>query len=191
MVRYFSDASNSRVYEKSFLNDHQGLYSLLNNLSEYRRKIILFGLSFALLDFVKCFKVDLENLIVIETGGMKNSNQEIDKDTLLHQLKLGFPKAVIHSEYGMTELISQAYSKDGTHYTAAPLMKFLITDPTDPTIHLTPGKRGIINVIDLGNLHTCSFLQTGDLGILNEQLQLEVLGRFKPEEVRGCVQMYE
>jgi hypothetical protein len=110
---------------------------------------------------------------------------------LINQLKTGFPNAKIHSEYGMTELMSQAYADDALHYIAGATMKFFIGDPTDPFQFFPLGRRGIINIIDLANLHTCSFIQTGDLGLLNEAGGLQVLGRFKMEDVRGCVQMYD
>ncbi len=191
MFNSFSKGSKSVVHESSFINDHQALYNLLSSSEYLNKKIILIGLSFALLDFVNNYLIENTNMIVIETGGMKGNGRKTDKEILLGELRKGFPNAEVHSEYGMTELMSQAYALDGKHYSSAPVVNFLISDPSDPTVFLPYGKRGIINVIDLGNINTCSFLQTGDLGIINENQQLEVLGRYNPDEVRGCIQMYE
>lgn len=191
MVQFFVKASGSSVPAVSFINNHQELYKLMTRDTYKNKKIILIGLSFSLLDFAEQFVLDHPQLIVIETGGMKNSKRIMDKQRLIATLQQGFPNAAIHSEYGMTELMSQAYAADALHYSCAPVLKILISDPTDPTQFLSHGKRGIINIIDLGNLYTGSFIQTGDLGIINENGQLEVLGRYNPEEARGCVQMIE
>jgi hypothetical protein len=191
MVQSFTKISNASNSLDTLLNDHKAIYELLSSDNYWNKKVILFGLSLSLLDFVRHYVVDHPDLIVIETGGMKSSNRKTDKESLLAALKIGFPKASIHSEYGMTELMSQAYAKDSKLYSSPPVLKFLISDPTDPTVFLSQGSRGIINLIDLGNINTCSFIQTGDLGILHENERLEVLGRFNPEETRGCVQMIE
>ncbi len=191
MFQYFMNASGSGNYEHSYLNDFASLFHLLTKPEMSRKKRILFGLSIALLDFAKVYMVEASDLIVIETGGMKSLNRVIDKETLIQELKRGFPNAEIHSEYGMTELMSQAYAMDGIHYASAPILKYIISDTTDPLSFLETGRRGAVNVIDLGNLHTCSFLQTGDLGVLDHSHRLDVLGRYHPDDIRGCGQMYE
>lgn len=160
-------------------------------MHKLNKQVILFGVSFALLDFANQFNLIHPNLIVIETGGMKGRRREIAKTDLIGQLQSGFPQSKIVSEYGMTELLSQAYALDGINYSSHPLLKFLITDPSDPFLFLPNSKRGIINVIDLANIHSCSFIKTGDLGQLNPLGELQVLGRFDFEEMRGCSQLYE
>lgn len=191
MCNFLRKESFSTVDRLSFMHDFKALYNFINEAKFINKKIILIGLSAALMDFIEVYNVEANNMIVIETGGMKSSHREIDKGHLLQSLKEGFPNAKIHSEYGMTEMMSQAYAMDGLHYSFAPIVKCMISDPTDPTQFLINGKRGVVNVIDLGNVSTCSFLQTGDLGILDDQNRLEILGRFDPEDVRGCTQLYE
>lgn len=191
MVNYFVNKANRFSKEVFFLHDFHSLNKLLNDVQEKNRKIILFGVSFALLDFVKEYKINNSDLIIIETGGMKGRRSEIEREVLISELQIGFPHSKIHSEYGMTELHSQAYAMDGMYYSAPPFLKFLISEPTDPMNFLECGQRGIINIIDLANLNTCSFLQTEDIGMLNEQGQLRVYGRYNSENLRGCVQMYE
>lgn len=191
MVRYFVNTANQQGKDVFFINDFNQLEFKLNALHSLNKSVILFGVSFALLDFTKLFKLNHPNLIVIETGGMKGRRREIAKTELIYQLQLGFPQSKIVSEYGMTELLSQAYALDGINYSSHPILKFLITDPSDPFSFLPNSKRGRINVIDLANIHSCSFIQTGDLGQLNSQGELQVLGRFDLEDLRGCNQLYE
>jgi hypothetical protein len=191
MVDGFASIANSIVKNWSFLSDPNAMIDFLNESQTLNKQIVLFGLSFALVDFAANNIIENENVIVIETGGMKNMNKQMDRTEIKTVLKKCFPNARIHSEYGMTELMSQAYSNENMLYKASPFMKFMISDPTEPSNFLPAGQRGLINIIDLGNVHTCSFIQTGDVGILNEEGELQVLGRFNPEELRGCVQMYE
>jgi hypothetical protein len=191
MFMGFAGIAGSYIPGVSYLHSFQQLNKELRRLNDTNHQVILLGLSFALVDYVKKFETDFPNGIVIETGGMKNQHRQLEKNQILEALKKGFPKAKIHSEYGMTELLSQAYAMDGIHYTTSNTMNILISDPTDPFQFLEPNTRGIINIIDLGNLFTCSFLQTGDLGMLDSDGCFQVFGRYQAEDMRGCVQWFE
>jgi len=191
MVSHFVNSANKLGKDVFFIDDFKSLELKLKALNKLNKQVILFGVSFALLDFANQFNLIHPNLIVIETGGMKGRRREIAKTDLIGQLQSGFPQSKIVSEYGMTELLSQAYALDGFNYRSHPLLKFLITDPSDPFLFLQNSKRGIINAIDLANIHSCSFIKTGDLGQLNPMGELQVLGRFDFEEMRGCSQLYE
>jgi hypothetical protein len=165
-------------------------HELVGKLKEFKgggRKGILLGVSFALLDLAEQYAPDLSGMIVIETGGMKGRRQEITREELHSVLKAGFNVTTIHSEYGMTELLSQAWSKgDGLFY-CPQWMRVVIRDPLDPlTLFNNPGKTGGINIIDLANINSCSFLSVGDLGKLHPDGGFEVLGRFDSSDVRGC-----
>ena len=151
------------------------------------RKILLLGVSFALLDLAEKQSPDLSGVIVMETGGMKGRRKELTRFELHSILKDKFNVPSIHSEFGMTELMSQAYSKgDGIFY-CPPWMKVVIRDPRDPmTLYTETGRTGGINIIDLANINSCSFIATGDLGRLHEDGGFEVLGRFDSSDIRGC-----
>jgi phenylacetate-coenzyme A ligase PaaK-like adenylate-forming protein len=151
------------------------------------RKILLIGVSFALLDLAEKYSPDLSGVIVMETGGMKGRRKEMTREELHSVLRQGLNVKIIHSEYGMTELLSQAYSKgDGIFY-CPPWMKILIRDPADPlSVFSSPGRTGGINIIDLANIHSCSFISTGDLGKIHDDGGFEVLGRFDNSDIRGC-----
>ncbi|MGE5406893.1 MAG: hypothetical protein ACM3NR_04190 [Methanosarcina sp.] len=151
------------------------------------RKVLLLGVSFALLDLAEKKSPDLSGFTVMETGGMKGRRKEITRAELHEILRAKFNVTGIHSEYGMTELMSQAYSQgDGIFY-SPPWMKVLIRDPQDPlTIYDETGRTGGINLIDLANINSCSFLATGDLGKLNDDGGFEVTGRFDNSDIRGC-----
>jgi hypothetical protein len=151
------------------------------------QKALLIGVSFALLDLAEQLSPDLSGVIVMETGGMKGRRKELTRQELHAILKNKFNVRSIHSEYGMTELLSQAYSKgDGIFY-CPPWMKVLIRDPLDPlTIYSEPGKTGGINIIDLANVNSCSFIATGDLGRVFDDGGFEVLGRYDNSDIRGC-----
>ncbi|MBC7556599.1 MAG: acyl transferase [Chryseobacterium sp.] len=180
-----------------FLYNHQELFDLLKKLSKENKKIILFGVSFALLDFLDFADSSLqiiefsENLTIIETGGMKGRKEEITKDELLKILQNGFKTDKIYSEYSMTELLSQAYSLGNNSYDCPPWMRILVRNVEDPFSYEIAGKTGALNIIDLTNLHTCSFIATQDLGKLIENtsrnnLQFQVLGRIDHSDIRGC-----
>jgi len=150
-------------------------------------KIILLGVSFALLDLAEEGSADLSDIIVMETGGMKGRRKELTRPELHQILMKNLNLDSVHSEYGMTELLSQAYSKGGGIFYAPPWMKIVIRDPQDPfSLYSEPGRTGGINIIDLANLNSCSFLSTGDLGKLHEDGGFEVLGRFDNSDIRGC-----
>lgn len=167
------------------------LVTLLKDSSHSDKRLVLFGVSFALYDLAREEFMDNANLSIIETGGMKTDSRSIDKSEILHQLNKAFPSSVILSEYGMTELMSQAYSMDGINYTSAPWFKIMISAIDDPTTLLSVGRRGRINIIDLANVDTCSFVQTADAGILNSDETFNILGRIDDQELRGCNLMIE
>ena len=170
-----------------FLYDHDQLADSLKALSLNGMKSILIGVSFALLDFAAQYSFPLgENIIIMETGGMKGRKEEITRAELHKTLGKAFQQKLIHSEYGMTELLSQAYSAgDGKFYTP-PWMKVFIRDIRDPFNILTEGKTGAINIIDLANIHSCAFVETQDIGKLNPDGSFEVLGRIDSSDIRGC-----
>ena len=175
-------------------NVHSGFY--LHNLHELKEKLItlnsnhqktlLIGVSFALLDLVEKHQFSLKNTVIMETGGMKGRRKELIREELHQVLCEGFGVKQIHSEYGMTELLSQAYSKGNGQFECPPWMKVLIRDPEDPLTLLSTGKTGGINVIDLANINSCSFIATQDLGKMHETGTFEVLGRFDNSDIRGC-----
>ena len=170
-----------------FLKNHEALKTVLEKLSQTQEKTLLIGVSFALLDFIE--KHDLpfnKNLIVMETGGMKGKRKEMIREELHVILTKNFKTTSIHSEYGMTELLSQAYSKGEGKFHCPAWMKVLIRKQDDPFSYETNGNTGAINVIDLANIHSCAFIQTDDLGKQHKDESFEVLGRFDAADVRGC-----
>lgn len=171
-----------------FYRDDTG--ALLTEIYEARktgRKVLLVGVSFALLNLAEKYSPDLSGVIVMETGGMKGRRKEITRQELHAILKQKLNTDVIHSEYGMTELLSQAYSEGDGIFRTPPWMKILIRDPYDPLkIIRTPHFPGGINIIDLANINSCSFIATSDLGKLHENGSFEVLGRIDNSDIRGC-----
>jgi phenylacetate-coenzyme A ligase PaaK-like adenylate-forming protein len=149
-------------------------------------RTILFGASFALIDFAERFPVNINGMIVMETGGMKGRRKEMIREELHEILCRRLNVERVHSEYGMTELLSQAYSSGNGIFRAPPWMKILIRDVNDPLQFLPGGQTGGINIIDLANLNSCSFIATQDLGKLHEDGSFEVVGRFDDSDVRGC-----
>lgn len=183
MVKLWMDKAGKGDF---YLYDHQKLHAdLLKNENE-QRKSILIGVSYALLDFVEKYQMNLNHTIVVETGGMKGKKKELTKSELHQRLKKGFGVAEIHSEYGMTELLSQAYSQGNFNFKTPPWMRVLTRDTEDPLTILSNQKTGGINVIDLANLNACSFIATDDLGITYDDHSFEILGRFDHSDVRGC-----
>lgn len=174
-----------------FLYNHAELLELLNKLQN--KKIILFGVSFALLDFLDyCHSEQSdaslnfpENLIVIETGGMKGRKEEMTKDELLKILQEGLKTDKIYSEYSMTELLSQAYSLGNNEYECPNWMRIMVRNAEDPLAYEKEGRTGAINIIDLANIHSCSFIATQDLGKI-EGDKFQVLGRIDHSDIRGC-----
>ena len=169
-----------------YMNDLKGLSERLNHLDAVGTKILLVGVSFALLDLLDYHQFKLKNALIMETGGMKGRRKELIRDELHALLKKGFGVNQIHSEYGMTELLSQAYSKGDGIFQTPPWMQVRIRDTEDPFAKLVTGKTGGINIIDLANLNSCSFIATQDLGKVYEDGNFEVLGRFDHSDVRGC-----
>ena len=171
-----------------FLYQHEELRDRLEKLSSSGVKILLLGVSFALLDFVEKYSVKLpETAVVMETGGMKGRRKEMVREELHAILKEGFGVRSIHSEYGMTELLSQAYSKGAGLYTTPPWMRIRFRDAHDPLSPLAgTGNRGGIDVTDLANIDSCCFISTEDLGINHEDGTFEVLGRITGSDIRGC-----
>ncbi|HIB77479.1 MAG TPA: acyl transferase, partial [Flavobacteriales bacterium] len=169
-----------------FLNEFGLLKNTLKELEKQAQPTILIGVTFALLDFVEQFQLKVPNIIVMETGGMKGRRNELTRTELHSILKKGFGSREIHSEYGMTELLSQAYSKGKGVYHPPNWMKVVARDVEDPLILLPPGTRGAINIIDLANVHSCSFIATDDIGLVNEDGTFEILGRLDGSEMRGC-----
>ncbi len=169
-----------------FLNQLDELASLLKQLDSVGQKVILIGVSFALLDLAEKFSFQLKNTIVMETGGMKGRRKEMVREELHETLCRSLGVSQIHSEYGMTELLSQAYSNGEGIFRCPPWMQIRIRDPYDPFFYLPSGRSGAINVIDLANLNSCSFIQTDDLGKLFADGSFEVLGRMDNAQVRGC-----
>ena len=158
---------------------------MMDALKEGHR-IMLFGVTFALLDMVENYPVQIPDAIIIETGGMKGRRRELTRMELHETLKKGFGVEKIHSEYGMTELLSQAWSKGDGIFHCPPWMDILISDPNDPLAYLENERTGGINVIDLANIYSCSFIATQDLGRKSNDGSFEVLGRFDASDIRGC-----
>jgi hypothetical protein len=168
-----------------FLHDLKGLHEKLKEAASDHKKTLLLGASYALLDFAEQYPIDLGNVIIMETGGMKGNRREMIREELHEILCRMFNVEKIHSEYGMTEL-SQAYSSGNGIFRAPPWMKVLIRDTNDPFHYLPTGQTGGINIIDLANIYSCSFIATQDLGRLHDDGSFEVLGRFDESDVRGC-----
>ena len=185
MVNDFIQKSKN---EKSgfYLNNLDELAKNLEDLDKNNEKVLLIGVSFALLDLVEKHKFNLKNTIVMETGGMKGRRKELIRSALHQILCEGFGVENIHSEYGMTELLSQAYSKGNGIFECPPWMKILTRDTEDALTILPEGKSGGINIIDLANVNSCSFIATQDLGKTYPNGTFEVLGRFDNSDIRGC-----
>jgi len=169
-----------------YLNNLEQLAENLRKLEKENQATLLLGVSFALLDLAEQFPQPLNKTILMETGGMKGRRKEITREELHRTLKNAFNSTAIHSEYGMTELLSQAYSKGEGLFNCPPWMQILIREQDDPLGYASPGKTGGINVIDLANIDSCSFIATSDLGRKQTDNRFEVLGRFDSSDVRGC-----
>ena len=169
-----------------FLNEYDELARILQKLSAKNTPVILIGVSFALLEMAEKYQLSLPNTTVIETGGMKGRRKEIIREELHQKLITAWGLSNVHSEYGMTELLSQAYSRESGLFHGPSWMRILIRDTEDPLKFLSAGKTGGINVIDLANIYSCSFLATQDLGKMSKEGGFEVLGRFDHSDVRGC-----
>jgi len=169
-----------------YLDDMTGLSEKLTELDKKGEKTLLIGVTFALLDLIEAHQFDLKNTIIMETGGMKGRRKELIRVELHETLCKGFGVTQIHSEYGMTELLSQGYSKGKGIFECPPWMKVLSRDTEDALTILENHKTGGLNVIDLANYNSCSFIATQDLGKVNSNGTFEVLGRFDHSDIRGC-----
>ena len=186
MAQHFIQVSDSE-HSGFYLYNHDELLQKVNKLRHGSRKILLLGVTFALLDLADSNEPlgPLDNLMVMETGGMKGRRKEMIREEVHDTLKSYFGVESIHSEYGMTEMMSQAYSKGQGKYQLPASVQIMLRDINDPWSWATRSQGGI-NVIDLGNFHSCAFLETQDLGRFDEDGNLEVLGRIDNSEIRGC-----
>lgn len=186
MVKHLIELSRS---------DHSGFY--LSNMRELRtmiknlqgindKKIMLWGVTFALLELASNYPLNMDNMIVIETGGMKGKGEEIVRTELHEQLAKNLNIDSIHSEYGMTELLSQAYAFDNGRFQCPPWMRVFTREINDPFCMVQDGQQGVINIIDLANIHSCAFIETEDLGRVNADGTFEILGRLDNSDMRGC-----
>ncbi|MEP1490544.1 MAG: acyl transferase [Algibacter sp.] len=179
--------SQSNHKESGFyLDTISELKDTLIKLDSEGKKVLLIGVSFALLDLVEAYQFDLKNTIIMETGGMKGRRKELIRDELHQQLQNGFGVNFIHSEYGMTELLSQGYSNGNGIFRAPKWMQVLTRDTEDALSIQAKGQAGGINVIDLANINSCSFIATQDLGRVYNDGSFEIIGRFDNSDIRGC-----
>lgn len=188
LIYMVDDFIKTSQYSQSgyFLYNHQELHNTLTELKNLKIPTIMFGVTYALLDFTESHSIEFPQLIIIETGGMKGKRKEMIREELHASLCKGFGVQNIHSEYGMTELLSQAYSQDAGVFRCPPWMQVIIRDINDPLSLIEHGRTGGINVIDLANLNSCSFIATQDIGRLYKNGRFEVLGRFDNTDIRGC-----
>ena len=185
MVDYFISRSNHEA-SGFYLKDNTNMLNNIRKLLSRGQKVVLFGVTYALLDLVSEGQTDLEGLVIIETGGMKGRRKEMTKEELYGYLTKAFNVKVIHSEYGMTELLSQAYSFEEGKFHTPKWMKVMVRDLNDPFSYIPCGKSGGVNVIDLANLNSCSFIETKDIGVAFEDETFKILGRFDNSDIRGC-----
>jgi hypothetical protein len=185
MVKDLIELSNNE-HSGFYLNNYDDLITKLVELDNAGQNILLIGVTYALLDLVEKQKFQLKNTIIMETGGMKGKRKELIREELHEILCVGFGVSSIHSEYGMTELLSQAYSLGNGIFECPAWMQILIRDTEDAMTYVSNGKTGGINVIDLANINSCSFIATQDLGKKYNNNTFEVLGRFDNSDIRGC-----
>lgn len=163
--------------------------SIIDEIIAAGKKVMVFGAAFGLLDMIELGSPNFpKDSVILETGGMKTHRREMSKEDLHQKLADGFgiPKSQVHSEYGMTELLSQAYSQGSLWFDPVPWMNISIRNPQNPMEILPKGEEGLIGIIDLANINSCSFILTGDKGVQNEKGQFQVLGRWNPMNLRGC-----
>lgn len=188
MVHYLQQLSGHPL-NGNFLNDLHTVHQRLQENEKNGQPTLLFGVTYALLDLAARFPLKLGHTTIIETGGMKGQRKEMTREALHQELQQAFGPRPVVSEYGMTELLSQAWLMDGT-FACPPWMKVLVRDKNDP-LTIKPSGAGGVNVIDLANIHSCSFIATGDAGRLYENGRFDVLGRLDNRDIRGCNLMYE
>lgn len=188
MIQTLIDQDNSGLSRFLPLNEPLNP-GAVKEVGRQGKQLILFGAAFGLLDLLEIEDITLpSDSIVIETGGMKTHRREISRSELHKRLAKGFglDGSRIHSEYGMAELLSQAYTRGGKWFQTVPWMDVTIRNPENPAEILPPYKEGLIGVVDLANVHSCSFLLTGDKGIMDNKGRFQVLGRWDPKDLRGC-----
>lgn len=185
MSAYFISQTGSSL-SGFYLDDYEKLVRNLTVARKSNRKTILIGVTFALLDLVEIYQPDFEGVVIMETGGMKGRRKELIRKELHTILKDGFNVSTIHSEYGMTELMSQAYAAKDGRFLLPPWMRIVIRDLNDPFDAGLINTNGGINVIDLANVDSCAFVETQDVGRINDDGTFEVLGRFDNSDIRGC-----
>lgn len=168
-----------------YLYEHENLYNTLQKLEQQGQKTLLIGVTFGLLDFAEKYRMELKNTVIMETGGMKGRRKEITRAELHAILTQRLGVETIHAEYGMTELLSQAYSKGNGLFDCPPWMKALVRKEDDPLETHLQGE-GIINIIDLANIWSCSFIATEDVGRIDGQGRFEISGRLDNSDIRGC-----
>ena len=169
-----------------YLHNYDELRQVINTLEETKQPYLLFGVTYALLQMAEKFPIKMNYGEIIETGGMKGRGKELIREDLHHILKQAFGLPHIYSEYGMTELLSQAYLMDKDNFCPPPWMKILIRNTYNPFEYLENGQSGALNVIDLANLFSCCFIETQDNGIVNADGFFKVTGRMDNSEIRGC-----
>jgi phenylacetate-coenzyme A ligase PaaK-like adenylate-forming protein len=185
MVKDLIELSNNE-HSGFYLNNYDELMAKLIELDNAGQNVILIGVTYALLDLIEKQKFQLKNTIIMETGGMKGKRKEMIREELHEILCNGFGVQNIHSEYGMTELLSQAYSLGNGIFECPAWMQILIRDTEDALTYVANGKTGGVNVIDLANINSCSFIATQDLGKKQPNNSFEILGRFDNSDIRGC-----
>jgi len=185
MVKDLIELSNNE-HSGFYLHNYDELISKLIQLDNSGQNVILIGVTYALLDLIEQQNFQLRNTIIMETGGMKGKRKEIIREELHETLCKGFGVSNIHSEYGMTELLSQAYSLGNGIFECPSWMQILIRDTEDALTYVDYGKTGGVNVIDLANINSCSFIATQDLGKKQPNNSFEILGRFDNSDIRGC-----
>lgn len=189
-------AEELRLHSKNphsgyFMNNYRELAEKLRDLQRSGTdKIVLLGVTYALLDLAEQFPMDIPDVIIMETGGMKGKRKELTREELHATLKKAFNVEHIHSEYGMTELLSQAYSKGEGIFECPAWMRILVRETSDPLSWAAEGKTGGVNIIDLANVYSCSFISTSDLGKTYADGSFEILGRFDFSDTRGCNLLY-
>jgi phenylacetate-coenzyme A ligase PaaK-like adenylate-forming protein len=169
-----------------YLNNYEQLYEKLAALNKTTQKVLVLGVTYALLDMAERHPIPLQHTIIMETGGMKGQRKELVREELHSILCKAFGVKAIHSEYGMTELLSQAYSKGNGIFETPGWMKIRIRDTYDPFTYLGKNRSGGINVIDLANINSCCFIETKDIGKLYSDKTFTILGRFDQSDIRGC-----
>lgn len=185
MIQHYINRSRSQN-SGFYLDDHEALAKKLIKMRRNGKKVWLIGVTFALLEFSLHHGMPLDHVIMIETGGMKGRGRELIRPELHKLLKQRLPGVKIHSEYGMTELHSQAYMQDGEWFKTPPWMSVYIRDINDPFAYVPYGKNGVINIIDLANVYSCAFLETQDVGVADRTGGFKVMGRIDNTELRGC-----